>query len=109
MAFKCHLCKKLYMNNVDFMKHLSLHVASDRAAAVDLADLCQCKYCFKDFETPFGMQVHLEEYHWKKGFEFVCRICEEGFKAKNLLIHHMTCTHVRSEMPYACQVRRGEK
>ena len=47
MAFKCHLCKRSYMNNIEFMKHLSLHVESDRAAAVDLADMCQCKYCFK--------------------------------------------------------------
>ena len=47
MAFKCHLCKKVYMNNVEFARHLSLHVESDRAAAVDLVDLCQCKYCFK--------------------------------------------------------------
>ncbi len=47
MAFKCHLCKKVYMNNVEFARHLSLHLESDRAAAVDLVDLCQCKYCFK--------------------------------------------------------------
>ena len=36
MAFKCHLCKKVYMNNIEFMKHLSLHVETDRASAVDL-------------------------------------------------------------------------
>jgi len=36
MAFKCHLCKKVYMNNIEIMKHLSLHVESDRASAVDL-------------------------------------------------------------------------
>ncbi len=47
MAFKCHLCKKVYMNNIEFARHLSLHVESDRASAVDLVDLCQCKYCFK--------------------------------------------------------------
>ena len=30
MAFKCHLCKKVFMNNIEFMKHLSLHVENDR-------------------------------------------------------------------------------
>jgi hypothetical protein len=29
------------------MKHLHLHVESDRATAIDLADLTQCKYCYK--------------------------------------------------------------
>ena len=38
---------QVYMNNVEFARHLSLHLESDRAEAVDLADLCQCKYCFK--------------------------------------------------------------
>jgi len=39
MAFKCHLCKKVYMNNIEFMKHLSLHVETDRASAVDLVSI----------------------------------------------------------------------
>ena len=47
MAFKCHICKKVFMNNIEFMKHLHLHVESDRATAIDLADLTQCKYCYK--------------------------------------------------------------
>ncbi len=37
------------------------------------ADLCQCKYCYKEFDTPYAMQSHLEEVHLKKGSEFVCR------------------------------------
>lgn len=83
MAFKCTLCGKLYMNNIDFMKHLSLHVESDRDTAVDLADLCQCKYCFKDFDTPFEMQSHLEEAHLRQGHPFACKICEEVAQDKN--------------------------
>jgi len=86
------------------MKHLHLHVESDRATAVDLADLTQCKYCYKDFETPFKMQEHYEELHLRKGSEFVCRICDEPFKMKNHLIHHMGQKHVRSEMPYQCKI-----
>ena len=43
MAFKCHVCKKLYMNNLEFMKHLHLHVETDRETAIDMADLSQCR------------------------------------------------------------------
>ena len=56
MAFKCHLCKKVFMNNIEFMKHLSLHVENERATAVDLVDLCQCKYCLKDFENEVSLK-----------------------------------------------------
>ena len=52
MAFKCHVCKKVFMNNIEFMKHLHLHVESDRATAIDLADLTQCKYCYKAGFSP---------------------------------------------------------
>ena len=45
MAFKCHLCKKVYMNNIEFMKHLSLHVETDRASAVDLVSASICLLC----------------------------------------------------------------
>ncbi len=58
----------------------------------------------QDFDTPFAMQSHLEEIHWRKGFDCVCRICEEGFKTKGAFIQHMTLQHLRSEMPYACSV-----
>jgi len=104
MAFKCHICKKLFMNNIEFMKHLHLHVESDRATAIDFADLTQCKYCNKDFETPFKMQEHYEDLHLRKGSEFVCRICDEPFKMKTHLIHHMTKCHIRAEMPYLCNI-----
>lgn len=104
MVFKCHLCKKIYMNNIEFMKHLSLHVESERAAAVDLVDLCQCKYCFKDFDTPFGLQTHLDRVHFNKGFEFVCRICDQGFESKALLLGHMEAFHVGCELPYGCHI-----
>ena len=105
MAFKCHLCKKLYMNNIEFMKHLSLHVEKENlATAVDLVDICQCKYCYKDFTSESTMQTHLNETHFKKGKDFVCRICDEDFKSKNHLIFHMNNTHLRAEMPYHCTI-----
>ena len=30
MAFKCHICRINYMNELEFMKHLHLHVETDR-------------------------------------------------------------------------------
>ncbi|CAB4066602.1 POGZ [Lepeophtheirus salmonis] len=67
MAFKCHLCREVYMNNIDFMKHLFLHVETERLTPVDLSDLNQCKYCCRDFETMNGLDSHMESYHFKKG------------------------------------------
>ena len=104
MAFKCHICKKVFMNNIEFMKHLSLHVENERQAAVDLADLCQCKYCLKDFDESFSLQKHMEEEHLKSNQQFLCRICNLAFPTSTTLIVHMSRTHVRAELPYSCQV-----
>ena len=100
MAFKCHICKKLFMNNIEFMKHLSLHVENDRVSAIDLVDLCQCKYCLKDFDNSFALQKHQDDAHFKTSTPHVCRICCESFGNANMLINHMTRNHIRSELPY---------
>ena len=73
MAFKCHVCKKLYMNNLEFMKHLHLHVETDRETAIDMADLTQCKYCYKDFDSEAKAEEHLEVQHLKSSLKHVCR------------------------------------
>ena len=104
MAFKCHVCKKLYMNNLEFMKHLHLHVETDRETAIDMADLSQCKYCYKDFDSEAKVQEHLEAQHLKTALKHVCRICEESFGISTHLIHHMQKVHVRSELPYLCHI-----
>ena len=104
MAFKCHICKKIFMNNIEFMKHLSLHVENERATAVDLVDLSQCKYCLKDFESQFNLQKHMDDSHYKSNSQFVCRICSIAFPQSTHLILHMQKNHVRAELPYACQV-----
>ena len=95
MAFKCHLCKKVFMNNIEFMKHLSLHVENERATAVDLVDLCQCKYCLKDFDESFSLQKHMEEEHLKSSQQFLCRICNLAFPQSTTLVLHMARNHVR--------------
>jgi len=104
MAFKCHVCKKLFMNNLEFMKHLHLHVETDRETAIDMADLTQCKYCYKDFDSEHKAQAHTDQEHYKKGSPSVCLICNSGFPQSTHLIHHMTKVHVKAEMPYQCQI-----
>ena len=98
MAFKCHICKKIFMNNIEFMKHLSLHVENERVTAVDLVDLSQCKYCLKDFESNFTLQKHLDDDHYKSQSQYICKICNVTFPQATHLILHMQKVHVRAEM-----------
>ena len=104
MAFKCHVCKKIFMNNLEFMKHLHLHVETDRETAIDMADLSQCKYCYKDFDCETKVLSHENLEHFKVGTENLCQICKAGFPVKNSLIQHMVKAHVKYEMPYSCKV-----
>ena len=83
MAFKCYLCKKTFMNNIDFMRHLSLHAYSDQAAAADLADLHQCKYSFRPFDDQMSMEAHIEENYLKSGHPFIDRISNTTFKVRD--------------------------
>ena len=48
MAFKCHICKELFMNNVQFMKHLSLHVDTGRTTAIGESILYLSRSCRRD-------------------------------------------------------------
>jgi len=104
MAFKCHVCKKLFMNNLEFIKHLHLHVETDRETAIDMADLTQCKFCYKDFDSEQKAQMHTNQAHFKKDSPCACLICNSGFPQPSHLIHHMTKVHVKAEMPYQCQI-----
>ena len=104
MAFKCSVCRKLFMNNLEFMKHLHLHVETDRDSAIDMADLSQCKYCYKDFDSEVKAQDHEEKIHFKKGSDNMCQICTNCFPSKNTLVQHMMKVHTKYEMPYQCQV-----
>ena len=103
-AFKCHVCKKVFMNNLEFMKHLHLHVDTDRDTAIDMADLSQCRFCYKDFDSEEKANSHVEQEHLKSGQEFVCHICCHSYQGRLGLVQHMTKVHVKLEMPYQCQV-----
>ena len=92
------------MNNLEFMKHLHLQVETERDQAIDLADLSQCRYCYKDFDSEDKVNSHVELEHLKSGMEFVCQICSTVYPAKHQLVQHMAKVHVKYEMPYQCQV-----
>ena len=107
MAFKCPVTKKVFMNNLEFMKHLHLQVDTNRETAIDIADLSQCNYCFKDFDS----EVKLQEHQIKDcrilpqvAKEYVDQITNTTFSSKTALIQHMMKTHVKYEMPYKCEI-----
>ena len=107
MAFKCPITRKTFMNNIQFMKFLHLQVDTQRETAIDIADLSQCNFCYKDFDSETKVQAHQDTdcvYAYKRGAQFVDRITNTVFSSQSQLIQHMMRTHVKYEMPYSCQV-----
>ena len=48
------------------MMHMQGHIDSEKQQNLDLSDLTQCKHCYKQLDTPFEMQQHVERvslYH----------------------------------------------
>ena len=43
------------------MQHIQAHIDSTKQLNIDLSDLTQCKHCYKQFDTPFEMQTHVEK------------------------------------------------
>lgn len=58
---QCWMCTKMLYNNVKAMMHLQGHIDSEKQQNLDLSDLTQCKHCYKQFDTPFEMQTHIEK------------------------------------------------
>ena len=107
MAFKCPITRKTFMNNIQFMKFLHLQVDTQRETAIDIADLSQCNYCYKDFDSESKVQTHQDTecvYAYKRGSQYVDRITNTVFSSQGQLIQHMMKNHVKYEMPYSCQV-----
>ena len=107
MAFKCPITRKTFMNNIQFMKFLHLQVDTQRETAIDIADLSQCNFCYKDFDSETKVQAHQDTecvYAYKRGKQYVDRITNTVFSIQSQLIQHMMKTHVKYEMPYSCQV-----
>ena len=43
------------------MQHMQGHIDNEKQQNLDLSDLTQCKHCYKQFDTPFEMQCHIEK------------------------------------------------
>ncbi|XP_069102782.1 uncharacterized protein [Argopecten irradians] len=102
--FKCWYCSKMLYNNVKAMMHIQGHIDSGKQHNLDLSDLTQCKHCYKQFDTPFEMQTHVEKVHMNGANVLLCRICERDHESRNALTHHMRQNHNACEMPYICHL-----
>ncbi|XP_025081354.1 uncharacterized protein LOC112556500 isoform X5 [Pomacea canaliculata] len=102
--FKCWVCTKMLYNNIKAMMHLQGHIDSEKQQTLDLSDLTQCRHCYKQFDTPFEMQTHIEKVHMNNVNVLMCRICEKDHETRSALTTHMRQNHCACEMPYVCQL-----
>ncbi|KAK3096156.1 hypothetical protein FSP39_023825 [Pinctada imbricata] len=102
--FKCWYCNKMLYNNIKAMMHIQGHIDSSKQQNIDLSDLCQCKHCYKQFDTPFEMQTHVEKVHMNNVNVLLCRICERDHESRQALTNHMRQNHNSCEMPYICHL-----
>ena len=54
-------------NNIKAMMHIQGHIDSSKQQNIDLSDLTQCKHCYRQFDTPFEMQTHVEKVRCDAG------------------------------------------
>ncbi|XP_056001961.1 uncharacterized protein LOC125661824 isoform X2 [Ostrea edulis] len=102
--FKCWYCNKMLYNNIKAMMHIQGHIDSSKQQNIDLSDLTQCKHCYRQFDTPFEMQTHVEKVHMNNVNVLMCRICERDHQSRQALMTHMRVNHNACEMPYICQL-----
>ncbi|XP_052084262.1 uncharacterized protein LOC127721543 isoform X2 [Mytilus californianus] len=102
--FKCWYCNKMLYNNVKAMMHIQGHIDSSKQQNIDLSDLTQCKHCYKQFDTPFEMQTHVDKVHMSNTNVLLCRICDRDHESRQALTQHMRQNHNACEMPYTCQL-----
>ncbi|CAH1790018.1 unnamed protein product, partial [Owenia fusiformis] len=102
--FKCYFCHKMLYNNMRMMLHVQGHIDAEKQQNLELSDLTQCKHCYRQFDTPFEMQIHIEKVHQNKDNVLVCRICEREHDNRKTLTNHMRVTHNCCEMPYICNL-----
>ncbi|XP_008554785.1 uncharacterized protein LOC103576373 isoform X1 [Microplitis demolitor] len=130
--FKCFLCNSILKSNTQVMEHMINHVpprapgqfvtSNDTSTDNDNDDnsvnnnknqsnrnnYSVCRYCCAAFSSKHQMTTHIDEAHSvfgksDDGVMVVCGICEQKFANTQLLINHMSCMHLPSEMPYRCE------
>ncbi|XP_022652671.1 uncharacterized protein LOC111246773 [Varroa destructor] len=106
MFFRCPVCKKVAKNNISIMKHISMHLESNREFNPDIGHLSICRYCFRDLETPYHCQIHVQQVHLVslEAERLCCKICSLAFSDEAQLVYHMKSTHCARDMPFVCKI-----
>lgn len=102
---KCTLCnKKACKNNIEMMDHLFTHAVNTTGI---VGKQFQCRYCLTIFKQEDSLNTHIQLAHpveTKLASTYACLICTYKSKSNVALAKHMTANHVRSELPYKCEV-----
>lgn len=100
LSFPCHVCSHQASNNLRLMQHMLTHWKPIGRGD----DKKCCKFCYRQFLSPFQLQTHLDQVHGPILSTSLCRICEWAFENEPTFLNHMKSNHKPGEMPYVCQV-----
>ncbi|XP_054467347.1 zinc finger protein 280C isoform X2 [Anoplopoma fimbria] len=103
-TFKCQSCLKVLKNNIRFMNHMKHHLELEKQNSESWESHTTCQHCYRQYNTPFQLQCHIESAHSPIESSTNCKICELAFESEQVLLEHMKDNHKPGEMPYACQV-----
>ncbi|KAJ8391621.1 hypothetical protein AAFF_G00087620 [Aldrovandia affinis] len=104
VTFKCNSCLKVLKNNIRFMNHMKHHLELEKQSNESWDSHTTCQHCFRQYDTPFQLQCHIESAHSPYESTTNCKICELAFETEQVLLEHMKDNHKPGEMPYVCQV-----
>ncbi|XP_030232669.1 zinc finger protein 280C isoform X2 [Gadus morhua] len=103
-TFKCQSCLKVLKNNIRFMNHMKHHLELEKQSSESWVSYTTCQHCYRQYMTPYQLQLHVERAHSPLASSTNCKICELAFETEQVLLEHMKETHKPGEMPYVCQV-----
>ncbi|XP_056269083.1 zinc finger protein 280C-like [Pseudoliparis swirei] len=103
-TFKCQSCSKVLKNNIRFMNHMKHHLELEKQNSESWESHTTCQHCYRQYNTPFQLQCHIESAHSPIESSTNCKICELAFESEQVLLEHMKDKHKPGEMPYVCQV-----
>ncbi|TNN87487.1 Zinc finger protein 280D [Liparis tanakae] len=102
-TFKCQSCSKVLKNNIRFMNHMKHHLELEKQNSESWESHTTCQHCYRQYNTPFQLQCHIESAHSPIESSTNCKICELAFESEQVLLEHMKDKHKPGEMPYVCQ------
>ncbi|XP_077595580.1 myc-associated zinc finger protein isoform X2 [Stigmatopora nigra] len=97
----CALCNKQFKNNYNLRRHQSVHTgrpANQNPAPVRKNHACET--CGKAFRDVYHLNRHRLSHSDEKPFS--CPICQQRFKRKDRMSHHVRSHQGGVEKPYIC-------